>query len=74
MMEKGVPMMQKILIILGILVLATGILWPWISKSPIGRLPGDIIIDKPGLKVYIPITTMILVSIVVSVILWLLRK
>ena len=66
--------MQKILIILGILVLAIGILWPWISKLPIGRLPGDIIIDKPGLKVYIPITTMILVSVIVSVILWLLRK
>ena len=66
--------MQKILIILGILVLATDILWPWISKLPIGRLPGDIIIDKPGLKVYIPITTMILVSLIVSAILWLLRK
>jgi len=66
--------MQKILIILGILLLATGILWPSISKLPIGRLPGDIIIDKPGLKVYIPITTMILVSVIVSVILWLLRK
>ncbi|MGB7921189.1 MAG: DUF2905 domain-containing protein [Desulfobacterales bacterium] len=66
--------MQKILIILGILVLAFGILWPWISKLPIGRLPGDIVIDKPGLKVYIPITTMILVSVIVSVILWLLRK
>jgi hypothetical protein len=48
--------------------------WPWISKLPIGRLPGDIIIDKPGLKVYIPITTMILVSVIVSVILWVLRK
>ena len=67
-------MMQKILIMLGILVLATGIFWPWISKLPIGRLPGDIIIDKPGLKVYIPITTMILVSVIVSVILWVLRK
>lgn len=66
--------MQKILIILGILVLTTGILWPWVSKLPIGRLPGDIIIDKPGLKVYIPITTMILVSVIVSVVLWLLRK
>jgi hypothetical protein len=66
--------MQKILIIIGILVLAIGFLWPWISKLPIGRLPGDIIIDKPGLKVYIPITTMILVSVIVSVILWLLRK
>jgi hypothetical protein len=66
--------MQKILIVLGILVLAAGILWPWISKLPIGRLPGDIIIDKPGLKVYIPITTMILVSAIVSVVLWLFRK
>ena len=66
--------MQKILIVLGILVFAVGILWPWISKVPIGRLPGDIIIDKPGLKVYIPITTMILVSVIVSVILWVLRK
>ena len=74
MMEKWLPPMQKILIIIGILVLAIGILWPWISKLPIGRLPGDIIIDKPGLKVYIPITTMILVSVIVSVILWLLRK
>jgi hypothetical protein len=66
--------MQKILLTFGILVLAIGILWPWISKLPIGRLPGDIIIDKPGLKVYIPITTMILASVIVSVILWLLRK
>ena len=62
------------MIVLGILVLVAGIMWPWISKLPIGRLPGDIIIDKPGLKVYIPITTMILVSVIVSVILWLLRK
>jgi hypothetical protein len=66
--------MQKVLIAVGILVLAIGLLWPWISKLPMGRLPGDIIIDKPGLKIYIPITTMILVSVIVSVILWLLRK
>lgn len=66
--------MQKTLITIGLLVLVTGLLWPWVSRVPIGRLPGDILIDKPGLKVYIPITTMILVSVVVSVILWLLRK
>ncbi len=66
--------MRKTLIAIGLLVLATGLLWPWVSKVPIGRLPGDVIIDKPGLKVYIPITTMILVSAVVSLILWLLRK
>lgn len=66
--------MQKALIIIGILIAAVGLLWPWLAKLPIGRLPGDIIIDKPGLKVYIPITTMILVSIILSVIMWILRK
>ena len=66
--------MQKILIILGIVILIAGIAWPILVKLPLGKLPGDIIIDKPGLKVYIPITTMILVSIVVSVILWFFRK
>ena len=66
--------MQKTLIILGIVVLAVGLLWPWLGKLPLGRLPGDIIIDRPQLKVYIPITTMILVSLVVSFILWLLKK
>lgn len=66
--------MQKALIIAGVLLLFTGILWPWLVKLPFGRLPGDIIINKPGLKAYIPITTMILVSVIVSAILWLLRK
>jgi hypothetical protein len=66
--------MQKTLIILGIAILAVGLLWPWLSKLPIGRLPGDIIIDRPHLKIYIPITTMIVVSLVVSVILWLIKK
>ena len=66
--------MQKTLIILGTVVLAVGLLWPWLGKLPLGRLPGDIIIDRPQLKVYIPITTMILVSLVVSFILWLLKK
>ena len=66
--------MQKAVIIAGVLLIIIGILWPWLGKLPIGRLPGDIIISKPGLKVYVPITTMILISIIVSVILWLLKK
>ncbi len=66
--------MQKALIIAGIVIAAAGLLWPWISRLPLGRLPGDIIIDRPGLKVFIPITTMILISVVVSVIMWILRK
>ncbi|HMB15530.1 MAG TPA: DUF2905 domain-containing protein [Pelovirga sp.] len=66
--------MQKILIIVGLLVLIIGLLWPWLGKLPLGRLPGDIVIDKPGFKMFFPITSMLLVSGVVSVIMWLLRK
>lgn len=66
--------MQKTLITIGIVVLVAGLLWPLLTKLPLGRLPGDIIIDKPHLKVYIPITTMILVSAVISLIMWLLKK
>jgi hypothetical protein len=66
--------MQKVLIIAGVLLVIAGIFWPWLIKLPFGRLPGDIIINKPGMKVYIPVTTMILVSIIVSAILWWFRK
>ena len=66
--------MQKAFIIGGALLMIIGVLWPWLAKLPIGRLPGDIIISKPGLKVYIPITTMVLISVIVSVILWLMKK
>ena len=69
----GSPM-QKILITIGVIVIIIGLLWPWLVKLPLGRLPGDIIINKPHLKIIIPITTMIIVSIIISVILWILRK
>ena len=60
--------MQKSLIILGVIFLTVGLLWPWLGKLPIGRLPGDIIIDRPNLKIYLPITTMIIISIVISIV------
>ena len=66
--------MQRILIILGIVILIVGILWPWIIKLPIGKFPGDIIIDKPNFKVYIPITTMIIISLLLTLIFWLFKK
>ena len=66
--------MQKTLIAIGIAILVIGLLWPWLSRLPLGRLPGDIIINRPNLKIYIPITTMVLISLIISVILWLLRK
>ena len=66
--------MQKSLILIGLAIALIGLLWPWLGKLPLFRLPGDIVIDRPGIKLFIPITTMILVSVVLSVILWFLRK
>lgn len=66
--------MQKVLIIIGILILLAGIFWPFVSKIPLGKLPGDIIIDKPGFKFYFPITTMILISALISLIIYFFRK
>ncbi|RMF15254.1 MAG: DUF2905 domain-containing protein [Gammaproteobacteria bacterium] len=63
--------MQKILIVLGLVLLVFGLLWPWLSKLPLGRLPGDIVIEKPGFTFFFPITTMILVSVVISAVAWL---
>ncbi|HET6631041.1 MAG TPA: DUF2905 domain-containing protein [Woeseiaceae bacterium] len=66
--------MQRALIVIGLLVLVAGLLWPWLSQLPLGRLPGDIVIDKPNLKIYVPITTMILASALISVLLWIFRQ
>jgi hypothetical protein len=66
--------MQKNLIIIGIIILIAGILWPVIIKFPFGKLPGDIVIDKPNFKIYIPITTMLLISVVLSILFLLFKK
>jgi len=66
--------MQRLLIICGVLLLLVGVLWPWVGRLPIGRLPGDLLIERPGLKVYFPLTSMILLSLVVSAVLWLFRR
>ena len=66
--------MQRTLIILGLLLATAGAAWPWLSKLPIGRLPGDIVVDRPGFKLYAPFTTMIVVSLLLTLIVWLLRR
>jgi Protein of unknown function (DUF2905) len=62
------------LIILGIVLVLAGLLWPWLTKLGLGRLPGDIAIERENFSVYIPITTSILVSLALSLILWLLNR
>ncbi|HVO85095.1 MAG TPA: DUF2905 domain-containing protein [Syntrophobacteria bacterium] len=66
--------MQRILIMTGIALIAVGLSWPWLVKIPLFRLPGDIVVTKPHLKVYVPITSMAVLSAVVSFVLWIIRK
>jgi hypothetical protein len=66
--------MRRALIALGLVIVAVGIAWPWLTKLPIGRLPGDIVVDRPGLKLFFPLTTMIIVSVILSLLLWLFRR
>jgi hypothetical protein len=60
--------MQKLLILLGIAAILTGLLWPWLSKLPSGRLPGDIVLERKNFRLYLPITTMLLISGLLSLI------
>jgi hypothetical protein len=65
---------QRALIVIGVTLVMIGLLWPWLGRLPIGRLPGDLLVDRGNFKLYVPITSMLLVSAVISVLLWLLRK
>lgn len=62
--------MQRLLITIGVVLIVLGVLWPLLQKSGLGRLPGDIAVEKENFRFYFPITTSIIVSIVLSLILW----
>lgn len=66
--------MNRILIILGTTLIVAGLIWPWLRRMPLFHLPGDIVIDRPGFKFFFPLTTMLLVSAVISLLSWLLRR
>ena len=66
--------MSRALITIGLLLVVIGVAWPWLTKLGLFRLPGDIAIERENFRFYFPITTMIIISIVISLILWLFRK
>ncbi|MCK2043682.1 DUF2905 domain-containing protein [Chromohalobacter salexigens] len=66
--------MSRTLIFIGLAIVVIGLLWPWLSKLPLGHLPGDIAIKREGFAFYFPITSMILVSVVISALLWLFNR
>jgi hypothetical protein len=65
---------RRLLIVLGLILVAAGILWPWLSRLGLGRLPGDIAITRGNLHIYIPLATSLLVSVVLTLLFWALRK
>lgn len=66
--------MNRLLVTLGVSLILLGLAWSWVKRLPLFRLPGDIVIDRPGFKFFFPITTMLLISALISLIAWVLRR
>ncbi|HKD55848.1 MAG TPA: DUF2905 domain-containing protein [Steroidobacteraceae bacterium] len=66
--------MNRLLITVGVGLVLLGLAWPWLRRLPLFRLPGDIVIDRPGFRFFFPITTMLLISALITLISWLLRR
>ena len=66
--------MNRALIVLGTSLLILGLGWSWFRRVPLFRLPVDIVIDRPGFRFFFPITTMLLISALISLAAWLLRR
>ncbi len=64
----------KTFIIIGVILVALGLLWPWLQKLGLARLPGDIAVEKEGFRFYFPLTTSIIVSLLLTLLFWLFRK
>jgi len=66
--------MQRLLIGIGLALVLTGIAWPLLSRIGLGRLPGDIMVQRGSTSFYFPLATCIMISIVLSALMWLLNR
>ena len=66
--------MNRALIVLGASLIILGLGWSWFRQLPLFRLPGDIVIERPGVRFFFPITTMLLISALISLAAWILRR
>jgi hypothetical protein len=64
----------RTLMLAGVLLFVAGLLLYGFPSLPLGRLPGDVRIERPGLRVYLPITTCLIASLVLSGLFWLFSK
>jgi len=66
--------MARFLIVLGLLLVVAGLLWPWLTRLGLGRLPGDIVVRHGDFTFYFPIVSCIIISVVLSLVLWLMNR
>jgi hypothetical protein len=66
--------MQRFLLITGVVAILLGLMWPWLARLGLGRLPGDIHVERDGFSFFFPITTSLVISVVATLIIWLLRR
>jgi hypothetical protein len=66
--------MSRFLIVLGLAILAIGLLWPILTRLGLGRLPGDIVVERGNVSFYFPLATCVLLSVLLSVALWLFNR
>ena len=64
----------RLLIAVGIVLVAAGFFWPYLGRLGLGRLPGDFVIERDSFQIYIPVTTCLLISAALTLGIWLLRK
>jgi hypothetical protein len=66
--------MARFLIVLGLVILVAGLLWPYLSRIGLGRLPGDIVIERGNVTFYFPLMTCLLVSVLFSLVFWVVNR
>jgi len=66
--------MARVLITLGLAILAIGLLWPYLSRLGLGRLPGDIVIERENMTFYFPLMTCLLLSVLFSLVFWVVNR
>ena len=64
----------RVLVIFGLVLVAVDLLWPLLAKTSLGRLPGDIVVERHNFRLYIPLATSLIVSVVLSVLFWLFNR
>ncbi len=66
--------MARMIILIGIILVVIGLVWMLAERLGLGRLPGDIVIEREGFRLYIPLMTMLIISIVLSLVMWLINR